>query len=146
LNVESHQAIRVIAPIRKPLPKVHLTSETDGRLITEKRLEGVAKASLQFEPNAGNCRRFCGASDDHHIIVVTAEWLEAKRVYLGAAKADPAPGTLDLIVITDVLGSLGLGGAARWVGGDKAENFARRKSSKRPHQLSRIRRLWGSPR
>jgi hypothetical protein len=49
-------------------------------------LEGVAKASLQFEPNAGTSRRFCSASDDHHIIAVTAEWLEAKRVYLGAAQ------------------------------------------------------------
>jgi hypothetical protein len=48
----------------------------------------VSEASLQFEPNAGNRRRFCRANDDPHIIAVTAEWLEATRVYLGAPEAE----------------------------------------------------------
>src|SRR5262249_2807596 len=66
----------------------HRTSKAAGRLITQKRLEGVSDASLQFEPNAGNRRQFCRANDDPHIIAVTAEWLEAKRVYLGAPEAE----------------------------------------------------------
>src|SRR5215831_6628293 len=66
----------------------HRTSKAAGRLIAQKRLEGVSEASLQFEPNAGNRRRFCRANDDPHIIAVTAEWLEAKRVYLGAPEAE----------------------------------------------------------
>src|SRR5215469_7952310 len=61
----------------------HRTSKAAGRVIIQKRLEGVSEASLQFEPNAGNRRRFCRANDDPHIIAVTAERLEAKRVYLG---------------------------------------------------------------
>jgi len=66
----------------------HRTSEAAGRLITQNRLEGVSEASLQFKPNAGNRRRCCRANDDPHIIAVTAEWLEAKRVYLGAPEAE----------------------------------------------------------
>src|SRR5215472_1162701 len=68
----------------------HRTSEAAGRLITQNRLEGVSEASLQFKPNAGNRRRCCRANDDPHIIPVTAEWLEAKRVYLGAPEARAA--------------------------------------------------------
>ena len=66
----------------------HRTSEATGRLITQQRLEGVAEVSLQFEPNAGSCRRLSEAIDDCHIITVTAKWLETKRVYLGAPEAE----------------------------------------------------------
>src|SRR5215469_426 len=65
----------------------HRTSDAAGRIITQKRLEDGSEASLKFEPNAGNCRRFGGANHNRHSIAVTAEWLEAKRVYLGAPEA-----------------------------------------------------------
>ena len=67
----------------------HRTSQAAGHASSpQKRLEGVSQASLQFKPNAGNRRRCRRANDDPHIIAVTAEWLEAKRVYLGAPEAE----------------------------------------------------------
>jgi hypothetical protein len=63
----------------------HRTSQAAGHASSPK---SASKASLQFEPNAGNRRRCCRANDDPHIIAVTAEWLEAKRVYLGAPEAE----------------------------------------------------------
>jgi len=59
----------------------------DGRPVTQKGLEGVSEASLQFEPDAGNYWRFYSPNEHGHIIAVTAKWLETKRVYLGAAEA-----------------------------------------------------------
>jgi hypothetical protein len=51
-----------------------------------RRSSGSGFASVRTqcrEPSA-----VLGARDDSHIIAVTAEWLEAKRVYLGAAQAE----------------------------------------------------------
>jgi hypothetical protein len=72
----------------KTSSEINRTSKAAGRLITQKHLEGVSEASLQFEPNAGIRRRFCRANDHPHIIAVTAERLDAKRVYLGAPEAE----------------------------------------------------------
>ena len=48
----------------------------------------MAEGSLEFEPNAGSCRRLSEATDDCHIITVTAKWVETKRVYLGAPETE----------------------------------------------------------
>ena len=48
----------------------------------------MPEASLQFEPDTGNHRRFRGAGDDRRIIAVAGERLEAERVYLGAAEGE----------------------------------------------------------
>jgi len=64
-------------------------SAANGRVTVQERFEGVPEASLQFEPDAGNHRRFRGTGDDRRVVAVAAERLEAERIYLSAAKTKP---------------------------------------------------------
>ena len=69
-------------PSRPPLKTVPLRAQ--------KRFEGVPEASLQFEPDAGNHRRFCGTGRDRHVVAVAAERLETERIDLSASQAKPS--------------------------------------------------------
>ena len=61
----------------------------NGWVTTQERFEGVPEASLQFEPDTGNQRRFRGARDDHHVVAVAAERLETEGIDLTATETKP---------------------------------------------------------
>jgi hypothetical protein len=64
-------------------------SAENGRFTAQERFERVPEASLQFEPDTGNHRRFRGAGDDRHVVAVAAERLKAERIDLSATGTKP---------------------------------------------------------
>jgi len=69
--------------------EINKVSAVNGRVTAQQRFEGVPQASLQFEPDTGNHRRFRGAGDDRHVVAVAAERLEAERIDLSATETKP---------------------------------------------------------
>jgi hypothetical protein len=82
-------AKRIHAKTQQLVKRDRQISAANARVTAQERFEGVAEASLQFEPDAGHHGRLRAASGDRHAVAVAAERLEAERIYLSAAEAEP---------------------------------------------------------